>query len=844
MTNYKYSFIIFRKYFLGEIKMTNKILKTLALFLAMAILFVVVPSRVSTIVAAGNNPYPSTQDVDGDGYTEIPCTRYAWQQAYDNLGVSLPSWGNAINWYNGAKNSGYTVGTTAQANSIAVWSIDTHSYGHVAFVTSVSGSNIIINEGGRTDKDNVNGGIVNGQQVPATVGSYWYGRTLIGFIYLSHTHSYGAWQTVTAPTCTTSGSSKRVCSCGDTQTRTDTALGHSWNNGEITQNAGCSDEGVKKYTCTRCSATKTEVISPTGHNPVTNPAVPATCTETGLTEGSYCANCNAIITSQSTVPELGHDYKLESYVIGCEMITATYKCERCSDIKNETVSDYILSDWSESKPENIDEGLIEEKIQYAFSDKSTTESTESELSDWICDDTKTTWSDYGAWSNWQNSAISSNDYRKVETNPVAAVTHQEYNYSRYINTSTGNCGPWAGTWSGVYCGTYQERGWNRTRITNIDNSQGFPIYYATSQNPWFNEQIKTVTDTAAYTQYRYCDRHKIYSFYKWSEYSDWSDEEYEESETRQVKNRTLYRYKIIPTNHNYTDIVTSPTCTEQGYTTHTCSICGDSYIDNYTDTLGHTESDWMTDTEAQIGINGSKHKECTVCHTILQTEEIPALENPAPPVDENAPQIVVSSGRAVLGNNINVTIALKNNPGIASAKLKVAYNSDVFTLTNVTDGGILGTSVHKPQMASPYTLSWVNDTATVNFTANGTLATLTFAVDENAQTGNYPITVSYSYDDYDIYNVDVEPIRFAVVNGNIEVTDVIIGDVNGDGKVNNLDRVVLTRYLADWDDYPESAVDMIAADVNCDGKVNNLDRVILTRYLADWDDYTELPYTG
>lgn len=249
--------------------------------------------------------------------------------------------------------------------------------------------------------------------------------------------------------------------------------------------------------------------------------------------------------------------------------------------------------------------------------------------------------------------------------------------------------------------------------------------------------------------------------------------------------------------HQYVSTITEPTPSVQGYTTHTCSVCGNSYIDTYTDYVG-----------------------------------------------ADAPQIVVSSGRAVLGNNINVTVALKNNPGIASAKLKVTYNSEVFTLINVTDGGILGTSVHKPQMASPYTLSWVNDTATTNFTANGTIATLTFAVDENAEVGNYPVTVSYSYDDYDIYNVDVEPVRFAVVNGNIEVTDVIIGDVNGDGKVNNLDRVVLTRYLADWDDYPESVIDMTAADVNCDGKVNNLDRVILTRYLADWDDYPELPYTG
>ena len=57
-------------------------------------------------VEAASNPYPSTQDVDRDGYYEIPCTYFAWQQVYDNLGVALPSWGNAVNWWNGARNGG------------------------------------------------------------------------------------------------------------------------------------------------------------------------------------------------------------------------------------------------------------------------------------------------------------------------------------------------------------------------------------------------------------------------------------------------------------------------------------------------------------------------------------------------------------------------------------------------------------------------------------------------------------------------------------------------------------------------------------------------------------------
>ncbi|MBR3973073.1 MAG: hypothetical protein IKJ99_03865, partial [Oscillospiraceae bacterium] len=39
--------------------------------------------------------------------------------------------------------------------------------------------------------------------------------------------------------------------------------------------------------------------------------------------------------------------------------------------------------------------------------------------------------------------------------------------------------------------------------------------------------------------------------------------------------------------HSYTSVVTDPTCTEKGYTTHTCDKCGDSYKDSYTDALGH-----------------------------------------------------------------------------------------------------------------------------------------------------------------------------------------------------------------------------------------------------------------
>ena len=44
---------------------------------------------------------------------------------------------------------------------------------------------------------------------------------------------------------------------------------------------------------------------------------------------------------------------------------------------------------------------------------------------------------------------------------------------------------------------------------------------------------------------------------------------------------------VLPHEHSYEAVVTKPTCTEGGYTTYTCS-CGDSYIADETDALGHS----------------------------------------------------------------------------------------------------------------------------------------------------------------------------------------------------------------------------------------------------------------
>ena len=62
---------------------------------------------------------------------------------------------------------------------------------------------------------------------------------------------------------------------------------------------------------------------------------------------------------------------------------------------------------------------------------------------------------------------------------------------------------------------------------------------------------------------------------------------------------------IEPLGHNYTEEVTKPTCTERGYTTYTCSVCGDSYKGSYVDPLGH---DYKNGTCTRCGVKDPNYK--------------------------------------------------------------------------------------------------------------------------------------------------------------------------------------------------------------------------------------------
>ena len=89
-----------------------------------------------------------------------------------------------------------------------------------------------------------------------------------------------------------------------------------------------------------------------------------------------------------------------------------------------------------------------------------------------------------------------------------------------------------------------------------------------------------------------------------------------------LKNANIH-YNYVSHTHSYKDIVTAPTCTAKGYTTHTCA-CGDSYVDTYTDALGHAWDNGKVTKEPTETETGVKTFACTRCHE-TKTESIPVV---------------------------------------------------------------------------------------------------------------------------------------------------------------------------------------------------------------------------
>lgn len=80
---------------------------------------------------------------------------------------------------------------------------------------------------------------------------------------------------------------------------------HEYGDFEILKNPTCTEKGQKGKICKKCGKiTEKTDIPATGHAPVTDPAVAPTETTDGLTEGSHCGVCGAVLQAQEVIPML------------------------------------------------------------------------------------------------------------------------------------------------------------------------------------------------------------------------------------------------------------------------------------------------------------------------------------------------------------------------------------------------------------------------------------------------------------------------------------------------------------------------------------------------------------
>lgn len=145
----------------------------------------------------------------------------------------------------------------------------------------------------------------------------------------------------------------RVCRNNNEHKETEIAFVTS----EITTAATCEEMGETTYTSAAFENEAFSIQEKTltdipahGHTPITDEAIEATCTTTGLTEGSHCAICGKELVKQEIVPIADHKYIIVAAIPStCEEtgLTAHVECSVCGHIlipANETPA--LGHDWN------------------------------------------------------------------------------------------------------------------------------------------------------------------------------------------------------------------------------------------------------------------------------------------------------------------------------------------------------------------------------------------------------------------------------------------------------------------------------------------------------------------
>ena len=148
-----------------------------------------------------------------------------------------------------------------------------------------------------------------------------------------------------AATCTEAGVKVTKCSrCPETKTEEIPALGHNYEGTGKIAEANCEHGAGEWFVCKNDNCPEKEIVKEfegelaepkKDHTPEVIPAVDATCTTTGLSEGSKCADCGKILVAQVETPIDENAHKavvakeLRKAVCGGQTGIARMECELC-----------------------------------------------------------------------------------------------------------------------------------------------------------------------------------------------------------------------------------------------------------------------------------------------------------------------------------------------------------------------------------------------------------------------------------------------------------------------------------------------------------------------------------
>ena len=195
-----------------------------------------------------------------------------------------------------------------------------------------------------------------------------------------------------------------------------------------------------------------------------------------------------------------------------------------------------------------------------------------------------------------------------------------------------------------------------------------------------------------------------------------------------------------------------------------------------------------------------------------------------------------------VGNTVRIPINLTNNPGLASLKLELSYDTDVFEFVSAENGKVFPSSsfrVPSTDETDAKVLLWNNSTIKENITDNGRIAFVTFRIKDGVQTGKYTVSLLCNAENKDAININGQTVPIQTSAISIIANDFEYGDLDDNGRVDASDVLQLERYLAKWSAY--SGINANAADVDGDGIVSLRDVTILERHIAGWEWYETLP---